>query len=265
MLQLPTTPPYSLPCSPTPTFSNIIAHYLLPFSSLLSPLLPFLALGILPDGLVEYVGQLIALVAARSQTAAEAGAKLVTVAYADIPDQAPILTLEQAIDAGAFYPDNGDAADSSSTSGGGTLPCLKVEAVRSTYTAAAAAAAAAQAPVIPSAERCDYGSSSANVSPRDSSSSSSSGTEPATAPQTVATLIASAPLRLTGRYSLPAQQHMYMETQTAVAEPVEGEGGGAVRVVSATQSLDAVQMAVAGVLGVAYHQVEVVARRLGGG
>ena len=216
------------------------------------------------------MGQLIALVAATSQTAAEAGAKLVAVTYEDVPDQAPILTLEQAIEAGAFYPDNGDAADSSSSnsSGGGTVPCLKVEAVRSTNTAAAAAAAGEPPLVQPSAEGCDGCSSSVNVSAMDSSSSSSSRGSAAASqppPETVASLIASAPLRLNGCYSLPAQQHMYMETQTAVAEPVEGEGGGAVRVVSATQSLDAVQMAVAGVLGVAYHQVEVVARRLGGG
>jgi xanthine dehydrogenase molybdopterin-binding subunit B len=212
------------------------------------------------------VGQLIALVAATSQTAAEAGAKLVAVTYEDVPDQAPILTLEQAIEAGAFYPDNGDAADSSSSnsSGGGTVPCLKVEAVRSTNTAAAAAAAGEPPLVQPSAEGCDGCSSSVNVSAMDSSSSgSAAASQPP--PETVASLIASSPLRLNGRYSLPAQQHMYMETQTAVAEPGEGEGGGAVRVVSATQSLDAVQMAVAGVLGVAYHQVEVVARRLGGG
>jgi indole-3-acetaldehyde oxidase len=53
-----------------------------------------------------------------------------------------------------------------------------------------------------------------------------------------------------------------METQTALALPGED---GCVSVWSATQSLDAVQAAVAGVLGVAFNQVTVLAKRLGGG
>jgi xanthine dehydrogenase molybdopterin-binding subunit B len=57
-----------------------------------------------------------------------------------------------------------------------------------------------------------------------------------------------------GCYSLPSQQHMYMETQVAVAVPGEE---GELTVYSSTQSLDAVQKAVAEVVGVGYHQVNV--------
>ncbi|KAK9807521.1 hypothetical protein WJX72_001412 [[Myrmecia] bisecta] len=63
------------------------------------------------------------------------------------------------------------------------------------------------------------------------------------------------------RYTTPSQQHMYMETQTAVVTPDED---GMFTVHSATQSLDAVQYAVAGVLGLPYHNINVVTRRVGG-
>jgi len=48
------------------------------------------------------------------------------------------------------------------------------------------------------------------------------------------------------RYTLPSQQHFYMETQSAVVEPQEG---GTFLVHSSTQTLDGVQSAVARALG----------------
>ena len=54
------------------------------------------------------------------------------------------------------------------------------------------------------------------------------------------------------RYSLPSQQHMYMETQCSVADP--DENGGMV-IQSSTQTLDGVQSAVARALGIPCHAV----------
>ena len=59
-----------------------------------------------------------------------------------------------------------------------------------------------------------------------------------------------------------SQEHLYLETQGAFAQPEEG---GRLRIVSSTQAPTAVQRAVAGVLGVAMHDVEVDVTRLGGG
>ncbi len=56
------------------------------------------------------------------------------------------------------------------------------------------------------------------------------------------------------RYSLPSQQHFYMETQNALAEVGEG---GTVTVHSSTQTLDGVQQAVARALGIKAHAVTV--------
>ncbi len=56
------------------------------------------------------------------------------------------------------------------------------------------------------------------------------------------------------RYSLPGQSHFYMETQVSVAEPLED---GCMRIHSGTQSLDAVQASVAGVLGEPFHKITV--------
>lgn len=65
-----------------------------------------------------------------------------------------------------------------------------------------------------------------------------------------------------GRAETGAQEHVYLETQGAVAIPGEG---GTLRLLSATQAPTAVQRVVAGVLGVPMHRVEVEVRRLGGG
>ncbi len=54
------------------------------------------------------------------------------------------------------------------------------------------------------------------------------------------------------RYTLPSQQHFYMETQSAVAEPQEG---GAYTIHASTQTLDGVQAAAARALGIAAHNI----------
>ncbi|QPK65027.1 molybdopterin-dependent oxidoreductase [Methylomonas sp. LL1] len=59
-----------------------------------------------------------------------------------------------------------------------------------------------------------------------------------------------------------AQEHMYLETQTALAYPLENRG---LRLISATQSPGMTQRIIARVLGLSMHQVEVDVPRLGGG
>ncbi len=58
------------------------------------------------------------------------------------------------------------------------------------------------------------------------------------------------------------QEHLYLETQGAFAIPVEG---GAVKVVSSTQSPTAVQRTISNVLNIPMHKIEVDVLRLGGG
>jgi xanthine dehydrogenase large subunit len=65
-----------------------------------------------------------------------------------------------------------------------------------------------------------------------------------------------------GRVDSGGQEHVYLETQGAIAEPREG---GRVFVLSGTQAPTGVQRAVARVLGIGQHDVEVETRRLGGG
>ena len=65
-----------------------------------------------------------------------------------------------------------------------------------------------------------------------------------------------------GLASTGAQEHMYLETQNAIAYPLENQ---CLRVISATQSPSATQRIIARVLGLAMHQVEVDVLRLGGG
>jgi xanthine dehydrogenase large subunit len=64
-----------------------------------------------------------------------------------------------------------------------------------------------------------------------------------------------------GRADSGGQEHMYLETQSALAIP---QDHGGVKVFSATQSPTAVQRAIARVLALAMHQVEVDVPRLGG-
>ena len=65
-----------------------------------------------------------------------------------------------------------------------------------------------------------------------------------------------------GRCEIAGQEHLYLETQRARAVPQEGNS---LVVSSSTQSPYAVQKAVARVLGLPAHQIEVDVRRLGGG
>ncbi len=77
----------------------------------------------------------------------------------------------------------------------------------------------------------------------------------------VAAAFARCAVVVSGRADSGGQEHLYLETQGAIAEP--GEGGG-VRILSSTQSPSGVQRAVARVLGLPMSQVEVEAPRLGG-
>ncbi|HTX74148.1 MAG TPA: molybdopterin cofactor-binding domain-containing protein [Rectinemataceae bacterium] len=64
-----------------------------------------------------------------------------------------------------------------------------------------------------------------------------------------------------GRVESGGQEHVYLETQGAIAEPREG---GRMHLLSGTQSPTGVQHAVARVLGRAMHDIEIETRRLGG-
>ena len=65
-----------------------------------------------------------------------------------------------------------------------------------------------------------------------------------------------------GRADSGGQEHLYLETQGAYALPLEN---GNIRLFSSTQGPTAVQRAVARVLGVGMHKIEVDVTRLGGG
>nr|VFJ71685.1 MAG: xanthine dehydrogenase large subunit [Candidatus Kentron sp. FW] len=58
------------------------------------------------------------------------------------------------------------------------------------------------------------------------------------------------------------QEHLYLETQGALAYPTES---GGLKITSATQSPNAVQSVIARILGLSMHEVEVDVPRLGGG
>ena len=66
---------------------------------------------------------------------------------------------------------------------------------------------------------------------------------------------------VSGRVESGAQEHVYLETQSAVSLPTEG---GGLRVLSATQAPTVVQHIIARVLGLPMHKIEVDVRRLGG-
>ncbi len=74
--------------------------------------------------------------------------------------------------------------------------------------------------------------------------------------------LASAPFTLEGEFSLGGQEHFYLETQSAWAEPRED---GAMFVSCSTQHPSEVQAVVARVLGVAANRVVVQCPRVGGG
>ncbi|HVU15601.1 MAG TPA: xanthine dehydrogenase molybdopterin binding subunit [Candidatus Didemnitutus sp.] len=88
-----------------------------------------------------------------------------------------------------------------------------------------------------------------------------------TAPHTIqrgqcAAALASAPHRLDGEFDFGGQEHFYLETQAAWAEPGDD---GSVTIHSSTQHPTEIQTIVTEVLGVSRHQVVVQAPRMGGG
>ncbi len=66
---------------------------------------------------------------------------------------------------------------------------------------------------------------------------------------------------VSGRADSGGQEHMYLETQGALAFP---EDSGGMRIVSGTQSPSGIQKIVARILGLPMHLIEVETRRLGG-
>ncbi|XCN71380.1 MAG: molybdopterin cofactor-binding domain-containing protein [Candidatus Electrothrix aestuarii] len=64
-----------------------------------------------------------------------------------------------------------------------------------------------------------------------------------------------------GTASTGGQEHVYFETQSALAFPVEG---GGIKILSSTQAPNLVQVMTARVLGLPMHQIEVDVARLGG-
>lgn len=83
-----------------------------------------------------------------------------------------------------------------------------------------------------------------------------------TAAKLYADIVAAGGVVVEGRVDSGGQEHVYLETQGAVAERREGDR---VVVVSSTQGVTVTQRAVARVLGLPQHRVEVEARKLGGG
>jgi len=65
-----------------------------------------------------------------------------------------------------------------------------------------------------------------------------------------------------GSCDIAGQEHVYLETQRARAKPLEKEG---LHIDASTQSPYAVQKAVARILGVKHHKIEIEVKRIGGG
>ena len=143
---------------------------------------------ILARGEVHHVGQVMALVVARTRQQARSAARLARI---DIEAQKPLLHAREALQAGEFV-----------------LP--KVQVRRG---------------------------------------------EPEAA-------LARAPHRLSGQLEIGGQEHFYLESQIAYAQPLEA---GQWRVHSSTQHPGEVQHWVAHALGLALSQVQVLCRRMGGG
>ncbi len=68
-------------------------------------------------------------------------------------------------------------------------------------------------------------------------------------------------LVLEGKVEIGGQEHLYLETQGAIAIPVEG---GGIKIISSTQSPTAVQRVAARILNFPMHKIEVDVLRLGG-
>ena len=76
------------------------------------------------------------------------------------------------------------------------------------------------------------------------------------------TALSSAPMRLAGEFEIGGQEHFYLETQAAWAEPGED---GTMKVVSSTQHPSEIQSVVAHVLDLPVNKVVVECPRMGGG
>lgn len=76
------------------------------------------------------------------------------------------------------------------------------------------------------------------------------------------TALGAAPHRLQGEIEIGGQDHFYLEGQIAIALPQEN---GGMRVISSTQHPTEIQHVVANALGLAFHDVIVECRRMGGG
>jgi xanthine dehydrogenase large subunit len=83
-----------------------------------------------------------------------------------------------------------------------------------------------------------------------------------TAPGELERMMASAPHRLQGSFSVGGQEQFYLEGQVAYAMPTENAG---LRVLCSTQHPSEMQHVVAHMLGWMHHQVQVECRRMGGG
>jgi xanthine dehydrogenase molybdopterin binding subunit/xanthine dehydrogenase small subunit len=77
-----------------------------------------------------------------------------------------------------------------------------------------------------------------------------------------AAALAAAPLRFDGEFEFGGQEHFYLETHAAWAEPVEN---GCILVCSSTQHPSEIQAMVSEVLGIARNKVVTQAPRMGGG
>ncbi|MCR6654343.1 MAG: xanthine dehydrogenase molybdopterin binding subunit [Opitutus sp.] len=77
-----------------------------------------------------------------------------------------------------------------------------------------------------------------------------------------AATLARAPLRFDGEFSFGGQEHFYLETHAAWAEPADD---GGVQIYSSTQHPSEIQAIVSEVLGCARHKVVVQSPRMGGG
>lgn len=79
-----------------------------------------------------------------------------------------------------------------------------------------------------------------------------------------AAALASAPLRVHGRVTTPAQDHFYLETHASLAVP-GGPGDTTMTLYASSQHPTGIQAAVARVLGVGRHRVRCEVSRMGGG
>ncbi|WIA12062.1 hypothetical protein OEZ85_012139 [Tetradesmus obliquus] len=181
---------------------------------------------------VDYRGQPLGLVLARSQRAAEAGAAAVEVHYQQ--------QQQQQGEAG-----NGTCAKGSEGANG-------VQTNGSTVGDGADAGTCDDGPGLISLAAAVAAGSWYDVSKLPTKAARGD----------VDTALAGAARVLSGQLSLGSQRHLYMEPQTAVATPGEG---GSMSVVSSCQGCDQVLWAVARLLQLQHNQVHVTCRRVGGG